>query len=272
MRLQPLPSVVGRVVAALIAVPNAITLAQEPPTKPAEKPAAVAPAPNSVAKAQVPPPAPATVPATRPGTWMKQHEKFLERGKQGDMDLLFLGDSITAGWNSAKDVWSQAYAPRRAANFGIGGDRTQHVLWRIDNGEIDNIRPKVVVLMIGTNNLGANSNAEIAEGVKAILDRLRSKLPTTKVLLLGIFPRGSNADKTVAAVTPQPRVAEINTQLATFDDGGKTVRYLDIGPSFLVDGQVARANMPDFLHLTPAAYQIWADAMEPTLAKMLDSK
>ena len=240
--------------------------AQAPAPAPA-KPAEASPAP--AAQRATPPPAPATVPAPRTGAWVKQHEAFLERGKKGDVDLLFLGDSITAGWVNAKDVWARYYAPRKATNFGIGGDRTQHILWRLDNGEVEAIHPKVVVLMIGTNNVGSNPEAEIADGVKAILDRLHSKLPDAKVLLLGVFPRGSNRDRALPSVAPDPRIAGINARLAAFDDG-KMVKYLDIGAAFLEDGRVSRANMPDFLHLTPASYGIWADAMEPTLWQLLD--
>ncbi len=206
---------------ALLIAP-AVARAQDPAPKPAESPSptptpaptpapapAPAPAPDKpadppVAKREPAPPAPATVPATRPGAWMQQHEKFLDRGKKGPVDLLFLGDSITAGWNGAREIWTRSYAPRQAANFGIGGDRTQHILWRLDNGEVDAIRPKVVVLMIGTNNVGSNPEAEVADGVGAILDRLKAKLPATKVLLLGLFPRGSNRDKTVPSVAARP--------------------------------------------------------------------
>ncbi len=266
-----LPSCLHLLAGLIVAGPLATAPAQDVITKPAEVAPAPAP-PATKAQNQTQTQGPATVPATRPGGWMKQHEGYVERARAGEVDLLFLGDSITYGWNNAKDVWSRSYGPRKVANFGIGGDRTQHVLWRIENGELDTIKPKVVVLMIGTNNLGANTDAEIADGVRIILDRLHSKLPETKVLLLGVFPRGSNKDKTVPTVAPDPRIAPINTRLATFDDGGKTVKYLDIGSSFLVDGQVSRANMPDMLHLTPAAYQIWADAMEPTLWTLMEGK
>ena len=254
---------------------------QPPKPAPAEKPAeapSVAPtapteaAPAPVAKREAPPVASATIPAPRPGVWIKQHEAFLERAKKGPVDLLFLGDSITAGWRNAPSVWSRYYAPRQAANFGIGGDRTQHILWRLENGEVDAIHPKVVVLMIGTNNTGSNTEAEVAEGVKAIVERLRSKLPDTKILLLGIFPRGSNRDKTTPNITPDPRIARINARIAALDDQ-KMVKYLDIGVNFLDEaGRVSRTTMPDFLHLTPNAYQTWADAIEPTLWDMMESK
>ena len=214
----------------------------------------------------------AIAPAPRPGPWMKQHEAYLERARKGEIDLLFLGDSITAGWNGAGPIWSRYYAPRKAANFGIGGDRTQHVLWRLENGEVDGIKPRVVVLMIGTNNLGSNTEAEIAEGVRAVVAKLREKLPEAKILLLGVFPRGLNRDKSQVATLPDPRVARINRKLAAIADG-KSVRYQDIGVDFLDDsGQLPGAISPDYVHLSRKGYQIWADAIEPTLWEMMDEK
>jgi lysophospholipase L1-like esterase len=199
------------------------------------------------------------------GNWMKQHESFLERAKQGNIDLLFLGDSITQGWNnSGKSVWERFYGPRNAANFGIGGDRTQHVLWRLDHGEIDDIHPKVAVLMIGTNNLGSNAPDEIANGVIAIVKKLREKLPETKILLLAVFPRDENPS------ARRERLKAVNDQIQRLDDGSM-VRYLDIGSKFLnPDGTISKEIMPDFLHLSSKGYRIWADAMEPALWSLLE--
>src|SRR5262249_13898032 len=144
-----------------------------------------------------------------------------------------------------------------------GGDRTQHVLWRIDNGEIEGIKPRVVVLMIGTNNVKDNSAAEIADGIKAIVSRLREKLPDTKILLLGVFPRGETPN------SGRVKLMEFNEKVSSLGDG-KKVTYLDIGKSFMNDdGTISKDIMYDFLHLTPKGYQIWADAIEPTLARML---
>jgi lysophospholipase L1-like esterase len=228
----------------------------------------VGPAARAQTKTEAKPKAPpekATEPAPRPGNWMKTHERYVERAKEGKIDLLFLGDSITAGWNGGgKEVWNRTYGPRNPANFGIGGDRTQHVLWRIENGEVEGIKPKVAVLMIGTNNSGSNTADEIADGIKTIVKRLREKLPETKVLLLAVFPRGQK---------PNPgreKLIAVNEKIASLDDG-KMVTYLDIGKSFLnEDGTISKDIMPDFLHLTPKGYQIWADAIDPTLAKMLE--
>jgi lysophospholipase L1-like esterase len=215
----------------------------------------------------------ATDPATRDegGAWMELHRSFLERAGRGDFDLLFLGDSITQGWHD-NEVWRRYYAPRRAANFGIGGDRTQHVLWRLDHGEVDGIKPRVVVLMIGTNNLGSNTPEEVYEGVKAIVGRLRSKLPDSRILLLGIFPRGADRDPHQVSAAADPRPAVVNRRLATLADG-KAVVYLDIGDRFLDEkGRITKAIMPDFLHLSTRGYRIWADAMEPTLWEMMEGK
>jgi lysophospholipase L1-like esterase len=214
-----------------------------------------------------------TAPVARPGNPAKLHEAFLKRARKGGVDLLFLGDSITRGWSRADEegedhgpVWDRYYRPRHAANFGIGGDRTQHVLWRIQNGEIDGIKPRVVVLMIGTNNVRAHTADEIAEGIEAIVKTLREKLPATRILLLGVFPRDPS---------PSPRrekLAAVNARIAKLDDG-KTLRYLDIGKNFMnEDGTISREIMPDFLHLSRKGYRIWADAMEPTLWSMLDEE
>jgi len=215
----------------------------------------------------------AIIPASRtsPTNWMARHEGFLAEAKQGNFDLVFIGDSITDGWRKrGREVWDQFYAPRHALNLGIGGDRTQHVLWRIEHGELDGLKPKVVVLMIGTNNTGKerggaprNSTAEVIEGVTTVVKAIRTKLPESKLLLLAIFPRG-----TVHALQ-RDQVKQINTALAKLDDG-KMIKFLDIGKVFLAeDGSIPRTIMPDLLHPNAAGYQRWADAMEPTLAAML---
>jgi lysophospholipase L1-like esterase len=214
----------------------------------------------------------ATNPVPRDPNWVARHEGFVAQAKQGGIDLLFMGDSITDFWrNRGSNVWNQYYTPRHAANFGISGDRTQHVLWRMDNGELDGIKPKVVVLMIGTNNTGKerdnktprNTVPETIEGVQAVVGELRARLPDSKILLLAIFPRGTLDDPQRA------QVALINTVIARLDDG-KMVRYLDIDPKFIeADGTLPRSIMPDLLHPNAHGYQIWADAMEPTLDEMM---
>jgi lysophospholipase L1-like esterase len=197
----------------------------------------------------------------------KRHEGFVELAKKGGIDVLFLGDSITDGWRAppGQEAWKKHFEPLHAANFGIGGDRTQHVLWRIENGELEGIHPKLAVLMIGTNNLGANKDEQIAEGITAIVHEIHKRQPETKVLLLGIFPRSQKASDPFRA-----RIKDINKVIAKLDDGGKTVRYLDIGDKFVdKNGDLPKEIMPDYLHLSKAGYKIWADAIQPTVDEML---
>lgn len=210
----------------------------------------------------------AIIPATRsnPTNWMARHEGFVKEAQAGHVDILFMGDSITDGWRGkGKNVWDKFYAPKYAANFGIGGDRTEHVLWRIENGELVGIDPKVVVLMIGTNNSGANSADQISEGVEKIVADFRTQLPKSKILLLAIFPRG----KPDANPKQMDTIRAVNQRIAKLDDG-KMITYLDIGKAFLGDdGQLHAEVMPDFLHPNEHGYELWAAAMNPTLDKML---
>jgi len=212
----------------------------------------------------------ADVPAPKMGKdgpdagFVKRHEGFNEIAKKGGVDLLLQGDSITDGWRGKKAIYEKAFGEYKPANFGIGGDRTQHVLWRMQNGELEGITPKVMMLMIGTNNSGSDSVEKIAAGVTAIVNYTKQKSPHTKVLLLAIFPRGEK---------PAPireKLKQINAIIAKLDDGGKTVKYLDIGDKFLQpDGTLTKEIMPDFLHLSDKGYQIWADAVAETLKGMM---
>jgi lysophospholipase L1-like esterase len=219
----------------------------------------------------------ATTPEARKGGPADRHEKLLKRTATGHVDILFLGDSITQGWEgNGKDVWAKHFEPLHAGNYGIGGDRTQHVLWRITEGkELEGLTPKACVLMIGTNNAGANSAEEIAAGVEAIVKKLRHQKPHMKILLLGVFPRSGKQPKDLkdanhaAADELNTKLPEVNKRLAKLDDG-KMVKYLDIGPKFLdKEGGLSKEIMPDFLHLTKKGYEIWADAIEGPLNELL---
>ena len=207
----------------------------------------------------------AVKPVPRSGGWMKRHESFNKRVAEGKVDLILIGDSITHGWEGkGKSIWEKFYGKRNAVNLGIGGDRTQHVMWRLDNGNVKGISPKVAVVMIGTNNSGNNSPEEIADGLAAITKQLRAKLPETKVLLLGIFPRGANKDDGRRQVNEKANA--IFKKLAD----GKDVHYLDIGEKFLEsDGTLSRKIMPDLLHLSVEGYTIWAESIEPSLKKLM---
>lgn len=209
----------------------------------------------------------AVMPVPRDGGWMKRHEQINERTKQGDIDLVFLGDSITQGWND-NAIWKKHFEPLKAANMGIGGDRTQHVLWRLQNGNIDGLHPKLVVLMIGTNNSNGTDNTgeEIGEGIKTIVAELQKRLPDTKVLILGIFPRGEKPN-------PQREKNALASRLASEAADGEKVFYLDIGEKFLTpDGTLTKDIMPDFLHLSPAGYRIWAEAIDPKVHELMGVK
>lgn len=193
-----------------------------------------------------------------------QHEKFVELAKKGDIGLVFLGDSITAGWNGAKEIWDKSFSQYKPVNFGIGGDKTQHVLWRIQNGELDGISPKALVLMIGTNNSGGDKPEGIAGGITKIVETVRQKCPDTKILLLAIFPRGPSP-------TDEKRlVNEATNQIIRKLDDGKHVFYLDIGKNFLKeDGTFKDGVSSGLLHFVPAGYQIEADAISPKLAELM---
>lgn len=208
-------------------------------------------------------------PAHRYNWWGARHEGVLERVARGDVDLLMIGDSITHGWESGgKEMWDKYYAPRKAVNMGFGGDRTQHVLWRLEHGEIDGISPKLAVIMIGTNNSNGEDNTaeEISDGIVAICKKLRKELPEMKILILAIFPR---AEKPCAQREKNAKASELASKIAD----GKMIHYLDINKVFLTeDGTLTKEIMPDFLHPNVTGYKIWAEAMEPKIAELMGEK
>lgn len=203
--------------------------------------------------------------------WMQRHDEFVATAKRGGIDVLFIGDSITDLWRSTGRVpWEAHLAPLRAANFGIDGDRTQHQLWRLQHGELDGPTPRVVVMLIGTNNTGLekdgtprNTTAEAIEGIALVARTLRAKLPTTRILLLGLFPRGEKE-------SPQrAQIREINAALQRLHDGAQ-IHFLDLGARFLApDGSIPRELMPDLVHPSEAGYAIWAAAIKQPLTELL---
>jgi lysophospholipase L1-like esterase len=230
----------------------------------------------SIASAQAP--NYAVQPVLHPGT-EKRHESFNEISKKGEAQLVFLGDSITHGWESrGKAVWEKYWAPMSAANFGIGGDRTEHVLWRLQHGNYDGLKPKLTVLMIGTNNTGhvgrvqkelngakyECSAEQTAEGVKQIVDTLKQKCPGMKVLILAIFPRGAdNNDKM------RQQNEATNAIVAKLADNS-TVYYMDIGKVFLTpEGVLSRDIMPDVLHPNEKGYEMWASAIKSKVDELM---
>lgn len=195
-----------------------------------------------------------------------RHAEFMFRKTQGEIGLLFLGDSITDGW-PRRGEWSWLkFAPYKPADFGISGERTEDVLWRITNGELDGINPKVTVLMIGTNNIGHFPNEEpawAAAGIAKIVETIHQKLPNTKVLLLSVFPRSA---KNSVFRQKTEAINEIISKL----DNGKTTRYLDITKVFQdAQGEIPKDIMPDGLHPNAYGYDLWYNAMNPLLSEML---
>lgn len=222
---------------------------------------------------EVRPPRPnsAIVPSLAP-PFQAKHEANLEVARQGDAELLLMGDSITDFWRNTegpfagKPVLDRYFGHWKVANFGIAGDTTQGVLYRLQNGEGQGFDPRAVMLMIGTNNTARNTAAEIAEGIGAVVLELQRSFPRAKILLLGVFPRGRPNDPV------RETIAEINRTIARLHDGDD-VHYLDIGAQFLAaDGSIPADVMSDLLHPGPKGYEIWAQAVLEPLTKLMDSR
>lgn len=199
--------------------------------------------------------------------WEKRHNEKVLLAKNTEIDLLMVGDSITHLWESkGASVWEQFYEPRKAFNLGFSGDRTEHVLWRIRNGALDNMSPKLTVLMIGTNNTGHRKEPaeHTVKGIKEILSEFRTRLPGSKVLLLGIFPRHNTPNSEM-----RMRNDEINLLISKLNDDDM-IYYLDINEVFLDDNNLPRKElMPDLLHPNSLGYSKWAEAMEPTILRLM---
>lgn len=207
----------------------------------------------------------ATTPVAKESpNWIKRHEEINAKVSMGDVNLLWIGDSIVENWDDqGKATWDKYYAHRKAANLGIGGDRTEHLLWRLDHGNIAGITPKLAILMMGQNNGSTNTAEEIAAGVTAIVTKLRTKLPDCKILLLGIFFRGQHPNE------EQKRLANTNEIISHLADS-KHVFYKNINSIFLKpDGSIPAELMPDFEHPSPLGHQRWAETIEPEVAELL---
>jgi lysophospholipase L1-like esterase len=214
------------------------------------------PAPPGVASASYPIP---------PIWWVEGFAHNLDKLKPGPCDLLFDGDSITDNWQGpGKDVWRERYGSLKAIDMGIGGDGVENVLWRTQHGELAGQNPKLIVLLIGTNNHGQDPKG-VAAGIKLIIDEYEKRCPDAHILLLGIFPANQKPHSAQRDWYPQ-----VNSILATYADG-KRVTYLDFGNKFLApDGTMLPGVMGgDFLHPTAQGYVIWADAIQPIVDKYL---
>lgn len=208
----------------------------------------------------------AVVPEFHEGTEAR-HLHMNEVSKAGKAKLVFLGDSITEGWEgTGKSVWKEHFEKHEAANFGISGDRTEHVLWRLEHGNLDGLKPRCVVIMIGTNNTGHRQDKpeETAAGVKAIVQKVQAKCPDAKILLLAIFPRGEKADDPLRKINDG-----VNAIIRKLGDG-KRVFFKDIGENFVEkDGTLKREIMPDLLHLNAKGYAAWAAAIKDDVEKLM---
>lgn len=202
--------------------------------------------------------------------WKQRHEALIERAKQNlKAGMIFIGDSITQGWESGgATVWEKYYARRNALNLGISGDQVQYCMWRLDHGELDGLKPKLAVVMMGTNNCWGDEfpASQTIDGIKLLIKQLRTKLPKTKILLLAIFPRED---------IPEPMRAkpiEINKAISKLHDG-RNVYFLDIGAKFLNEkGHISNDIMGDLLHPTTKGYQIWAESIEPMVSRLMGDK
>lgn len=208
--------------------------------------------------------------------WPKRHAAIVALMKERRPEIVMVGDSITHFWggepggpgidgrNTAPDVWKRAFAGRTVVNLGYGWDRTENVLWRLRNGEFEGVTPKVVVVMIGTNNVTLNTPDEIAAGVTAIVDEIHQRSRKSQILLLGIFPRGEKPNE------HRVTIDAINQRLAKLNGRDGVVTWLDIGAKFLgADGSISKDVMYDFLHPSAKGYEIWVEAMQPTLMRLL---
>jgi lysophospholipase L1-like esterase len=196
--------------------------------------------------------------------WNQMFKEDIAVADAGNVDLLFVGDSITEGWN--QQIWDKSFGAWKAANFGIGGDHTGNVLWRLDHGHADKLHPKLVVLTIGVNNFfhcGAGP-AEVFDGVQAVVRKLRALYPNAKILLNAVLPYEQSAQS-----PKRQQIIELNRKIATLGNG-ETIIFKDYGARFLLsNGDMSSEVMADFLHPTAKGYQIWSDAMLPDIQKLM---
>jgi lysophospholipase L1-like esterase len=200
------------------------------------------------------------------------HQQLLAKARSGRIDVYFEGDSITRRWGATDYPdflahWRKTFHGWNAANFGWGGDRTENILWRLENGELDGVEPKVIVILAGTNNVGKEAGddakaADVSRGLSKIVEMCRKKAPAATIVLTAIFPRNDHP----AAV---PTIARINANLAKMADG-KSVRFLDVNASLAdAEGTLFEGMMADGLHPNLKGYEVWAEGLKPILSELL---
>jgi len=210
-----------------------------------------------------------TYPWSVPAQWHERHREIITRRNMSNINVLFIGDSLINQWVAGgQKAWAEHYRPLRAANFGVGSDTTQNILWRITEGkELLGLSPKVVVILAGINNFNLSDHdaGQVAAGVIAISDTVRQKLPRAQILVLGIFPMGESPEDPI-----RQKIRDANNAIQAVA-ADKQVTFLDIGGSFVEpDGRIDQSIMTDYLHLSPEGYAIWARTMNPTLMQLLD--
>ncbi|KAM9383784.1 platelet-activating factor acetylhydrolase IB subunit alpha2 [Pholidichthys leucotaenia] len=197
------------------------------------------------------------------GRWISQHKRFVQECKDAEPDVLFVGDSMVQLMQQY-EVWRELFSPLHALNFGIGGDTTCNVLWRLQNGELENIRPKVVVLWVGTNNHGHTAK-QVAGGIFAIVELITSRLPKAKIVVLGLLPRGEQ---------PNPlreKNADVNNFLRSWLPQLGQAQLLDVSKAFVhSDGRISQQDMFDYLHLTSAGYATLSKPLSELLLQILE--
>lgn len=239
--------------------------------------AAVPPAPVAPTAAEARWPADRATPRTDSNS-MLAHRQLLEKRTRGTIDVYFMGNSITRRWGATDyphflASWRESFHGWNAANFGWGGDRVEHMLWRIEHGELDGVHPKVIVLLAGTNNVGRvpggdEKVADIGRGLRALVDLMRRKAPDATIVLTGIFPR---EDSLPTAPAINAEIARVNEGLAAMADG-RTIRYVNVNVNdrlTTADGRLRTELFMDALHPNVRGYQVWADALEPVLRELL---
>ncbi|XP_060708722.1 platelet-activating factor acetylhydrolase IB subunit gamma isoform X1 [Hemiscyllium ocellatum] len=210
---------------------------------------------------------PAAIPVAVPdvqgdGRWMSQHNRFVADTKDKEPDVLFVGDSLVQLLHQF-EIWRQLFSPLHALNFGIGGDATQNVLWRIQHGELENIKPKVIVLWVGTNNHGHTAE-QVAGGIEAIVRLMIQQQPLAKIVILGLLPRGKD---------PNPlrvKNAQVNELVKEMVKDISNASYLDVDPGFVnSDGTISHNDMYDYLHLTRHAYSSVCQVIHARVQQLL---